>query len=390
MDMPQGKTEPQDSGIRKKVEHTPRQKFGYAESEHATAEKYSPVFLGAGGENLVYEIPGRPDLVVKANKKTIYDTLVKDPMSDVYTEEDIGRSGALRELKTKLEYDRDALRELREYFGGHLLKQRKFLKKVPVTQDILKGIEDQFDAKGRNANIFPTDAQEAWTILTLQEKITLPENALAPNTAYVERAFVERKWDKDAVKREEYEKNTDMLLNSETVLETTGEDFIKFMRMEPLAKLAERMKSDDGLRAAVKDFVTRAIAYASDTGEVLDVVGSGNIVFYQQDGAWTYLLVDPIYPFDDHVLKRGREAYTSGKSRTEFSGREMNTLLHSVVFTRYINGLALLLNEMELDSKKSGEREYIEYLDFLPKERLDRSMSELMFAPMQDKSRAAA
>ena len=44
------------------------------------------------------------------------------------------------------------------------------------------------------------------------------------------------------------------------------------------------MKDDEGLRDQVRDFTRRAIEYSTDTGELLDLAGKGNVTFYQKDG----------------------------------------------------------------------------------------------------------
>lgn len=373
-----GSSAPGESGVRKKQneeEFRRRRTFGFAESEHPVAERYVPVFLGAGGENLVYEIPGRPKLVAKANKKVIYDTLTQDPFSDTYEQEDVSKSGVLRDQELKMKQEREVLKKLRNVFGEeHLVTQRKFLRKVPVTPEILEEIEKQFS--GSKTETLAKDVSEAWTILTLQEKLDIPDDALCPKSNYPEYRYAKQGWMDDPDREFAYREATDTLMNADRAEQADQMQFLDFMGSLPLEDLADRLYEDPSLREAVRDFVVKAQTFAEESGEILDVVGMNNIVFYEEEGKWTYKLIDPIYPFVDRVLDRARKAYLSGKEPKEMTSEEHVALVHGVVFTRLINGLSLLLNRIEHE-KPAEDMRLTPYMDFLP--------DELMTTPMADK-----
>lgn len=385
-----GGSVPGESGVRKKQneeEFKRRRTFGFAESEHPVAERYVPVFLGAGGENLVYEIPGRPKLVAKANKKVIYDTLTQDPFSDTYEQEDVSKSGVLRDQEFKMKHEREVLKKLRNVFGEeHLVTQRKFLRKVPVTPEILEEIEKQFS--GAKKEVLSKDVSEAWTILTLQEKLDIPIDALCPKSNYPEYYYAKRRWMDDPDREFAYRESTDALMNAEKTERADETRFLNFMGSQPLHDLADRLFDDAGLRDAVRDFVVKAQTFAEETGEILDIVGMNNIVFYEKDGTWTYKLIDPIYPFLDRVLDRARKVYLSEKKPEEMTGQEHNALVHGVVFTRLINGLSLLLNRIEHE-KPVEDMRLTPYMDFLPDELMTTPMANKIFVKKTSDIQAA-
>lgn len=384
----------QESGVRRKPV-SDLEKFGLAESEHPLAKRYAPVYLGHGGEHLVYRIPGRPGVVVKANKKVLYDTLAQDPSS--YELEDVKGSGALRQANLELEKERKLQVLLRRFFGQeHLLSQKKYLTKVPVTKTILEEIERQFDPDTQEWGAIPDEAREAWTIVTVQRKQDMPEGETeCPKSSYPEIRLVKKQRYKDELLRSEYAVTTDALMRGDRAEEIAGDDFVDMIGSVQLRRFAERLRIDPGLREATRDFTERAIAFAEATGEILDVVGMNNIVFFKRAGHWTYKLIDPLYPFADHVLERARTVYAGkqdyGKLEEEdkkkLEKEDMNALVHGVVFTRLINGLALLVNEEE-KKKPESERKLAPYIDFLPAELMTVSMADKLFPPLPKKKAA--
>ena len=347
------------SGVHKRPDRSLEQKLGFADAEHALSEKYMPHFLAEGGENIVYEVPGHPDIVLKGSKKVLYDIL-SDPK---------GETHALNEAKNRIDRERMLQGKLREHFGAeHLLRQKQFLMKVPVTREILAHAERNYLPFYRRT--IPQNKREAWTYVTIQKKQELKkgsyENPKAENinpqklarNSITELSSTSPSFFNPRA-REDFEEVSENLLRGERAQHISGADFSELVGSRPLNRLLHRMKGDDGLREAVKNFVENCVHFAEDTGEIIDFVGEDNIVFFKKDGRWTYKLLDPLFPFYDHVLEDARKIFveTKGEGIHEMDTDKSNKLTQVFVFVRMVNGLAV--------ASGAGAS-----LDFLPEELL--------------------
>jgi len=323
------------------------------------SEKYMPHFLAEGGENIVYEIPGHPDIVLKGSKKVLYDIL-SDPK---------GETHALNEAKNRIDRERMLQGKLREHFGAeHLLRQKQFLMKVPVTREILAHTEQNYLRFFHRT--IPQNRREAWTYVTIQKKQELKkgsyENPKAENinpqelgrNSITELSSMDASFFDPRV-RKDFEEVSEGLLRGERAQRISEADFSKLIGSRPLNRLLHRMRGDEGLREAVKSFVENCVHFAEDTGEIIDFVGKDNIVFLKEDGRWTYKLLDPLFPFYDHVLEDARKIFveTKGEGIHDMDTDKSNKLTQAFVFVRLINGLAVA----------SGAEAS---LDFLPEELL--------------------
>jgi len=350
---------PEKSGVHKRPERSLEQKLGFADVERALSEKYMPHFLAEGGENIVYEIPGHPDIVLKGSKKVLYDIL-SDPK---------GETHALNEAKNRIDRERMLQGKLREHFGAeHLLRQKQFLMKVPVTREILAHTEQNYLRFFHRT--IPQNRREAWTYVTIQKKQELKkgsyENPKAENinpqelgrNSITELSSMDASFFDPRV-RKDFEEVSEGLLRGERAQRISEADFSKLIGSRPLNRLLHRMRGDEGLREAVKSFVENCVHFAEDTGEIIDFVGKDNIVFLKEDDSWTYKLLDPLFPFYDHVLEDARKIFveTKGEGIHDMDTDKSNKLTQAFVFVRLINGLAVA----------SGAEAS---LDFLPEELL--------------------
>jgi len=350
---------PEKSGVHKRPERSLEQKLGFADVERALSEKYMPHFLAEGGENIVYEIPGHPDIVLKGSKKVLYDIL-SDPK---------GETHALNEAKNRIDRERMLQGKLREHFGAeHLLRQKQFLMKVPVTREILAHTEQNYLRFFHRT--IPQNRREAWTYVTIQKKQELKkgsyENPKAENinpqelgrNSITELSSMDASFFDPRV-RKDFEEVSEGLLRGERAQRISEADFSKLIGSRPLNRLLHRMRGDEGLREAVKSFVENCVHFAEDTGEIIDFVGKDNIVFLKEDDRWTYKLLDPLFPFYDHVLEDARKIFveTKGEGIHDMDTDKSNKLTQAFVFVRLINGLAVA----------SGAEAS---LDFLPEELL--------------------
>jgi hypothetical protein len=375
-DSPERKS-PDESGVREKAP-TDAQVFGFADSEHRIAERYTPAYLAQGKEHLVYVIPGRPDLVLKANKIVMHRVLSQDPHAS--ETKDPKQSAVLREAERELEHDRAMYAKLRKHFGAeHVPPQKQFLIKVPVTPALVKGVVRELKKVSRKVKAEMPEVKEAWTQVAIQKKLHLPAETFCPRSGNIEVEMMKTEaLDERSIY--DYERVTDELLDGAIHPDLKPREILEYAGAGELSLLALRMREEPGLRTAVKDFLTHVVSFAEETGEILDLFGEDNVVFYRENGNWTYKLIDPLYPFHNRVLARGREAYRSGSRFYEISSEDAKALQQAVRFTRLINALASLVNAEEL-KKPEPEREYAATLPFLPKGEFKGALSERFFPP---------
>lgn len=342
------------SGVRKT--RGPREKLGFAEVEHDLAEKYTPYFLAEGGENIVYEIPGHPDVVLKGSKKILYDVL-SDPE---------GEKVALEKAAKRIVRERELRSKLIKHFGAeHLLPQKQFLLKVPVTSDILEHTEAAYERFFRRT--IPHDVKEAWTYVTIQKKQELKQGEYEnPKAQYIDLAMLTAKPNQknppffDPLVRGDFEFVTESLMRGDRTQAINEYQFANLMDSPWLARMLKEMRSDSELRDTVRDFVGKCIRFSEDTGEIIDFIGKDNIIFFKKNGHWTYKLLDPLFPFYDHVLEEAREIFvaTKGEGARDMDNEKMNKIMQAALYVRMVNGLAM--------ASKSET-----FLDFLPEELLE-------------------
>ena len=231
--------------------------------------KYKPQFLGYGGEHVVFSFPGKDRIVGKVHKATLEGSIRKN--LDSGRPIDALPEGVTDEKKKEfLDAERQRHRVLKAYFDDHVLAERPSIMQVPVNQKLL-------DAAIENPPALPNEPVEAWTLVRLQEKApaeAVADGALSTAFRYREQ-FELGEHDRDWYER----------LNA-VLLDGTAE-FTPDLHDDGFGlvyDILEKMKDDEGLRDQVRDFTRRAIEYSTDTGELLDLAGKGNVTFYQKDG----------------------------------------------------------------------------------------------------------
>lgn len=357
------------SGVRKKPRSPQQEKYALESTGKELALKYAPEYLAAGGENIVYDIPGRPHIVAKGSKLGVYETLADRDSVNAETVED---SLLLMSMREDLKEESALRKKLFDYFGReHLPPQKKFLMKVPVTKAILDEAEAQFLPTHRSRIKKNTD--EAWTFVTIQRRQDLPKEKHASASVgslemsilnYRKPSDPDYRLYKDEAYMEKYDRVSDALVRGEDE-ELTTQEIMEVIRSPGLRSVIKRIEKEEGFKEALKDFVEKAIEFAEDTGEILDIAGADNVALVKEDGEWTYKLLDPLYPFEDHVLESAREAYLM----KQMNNKQFNILFQGLNFVRGLNAFA----------KLSGSKKRLE---FLPKSLMNTSVREAMFGQM--------
>ncbi|MCC6563335.1 hypothetical protein IT087_00405, partial [Candidatus Uhrbacteria bacterium] len=69
------------TGVRRRPRSEDQAYYALDKSGSEFIDRYHPEYLAQGGEHFVYEIPRRPNVVVKAEKRAMFNILKEDPSS---------------------------------------------------------------------------------------------------------------------------------------------------------------------------------------------------------------------------------------------------------------------------------------------------------------------
>jgi len=277
--------------------------------ENELVERYHPKFLDRGGDHLVYELIEHPDVVVKASTFRIKDILTANSESGVPLD------SLLEDLKAKIEAELkekdQQYRNLRNYFGNeHTLAERRYLMKVPVTGDILFDIFKD-DWKNRLPPLGSLSMEEVWSSVVIQkraEAISDPSHLSLNFEGFLE----EGKYDDTAINN-----------------------------------ILAQAEQDPVLKDSLKEFVSKAVSYANETGNILAMAGKDNIIFYKDGDAWNYLLVDALPIHNEPVFKESQKISQKIMNGERITPHEKTLLMKGANFVRTVNNLAEVLGMEE-------------------------------------------
>ena len=297
--------------------------FSFAEA--ATSEmvkRYRPLYLGNGAEQIVYEIPGRPNVVVKVNSEVMAGIQKRNGSGDLKVE-------IAEKLEEMLAHQRKRYAVLRGHYGPeHTLGLKQFLLKVPVTPDIIRAIHHDDPPSGAERE------KEAWAFVSIQERAKEFDD---PDHLSVTSAYLENRTDDRAA----YDRITCALAEGGSEAEIDWDEYFEMYSWQ--RDFFDTLKQSEGLRETIADFVRKTQVYTQATGEILDLGGGENVTVYQEGGKWNYHLVDALYPsmastkqFEN--AKRAVEKLLRGETP---DADERSDLLNAVNFTRTMNALAI-------------------------------------------------
>ena len=237
--------------------------------DHELIEHYQPRFLGMGGDHLVYEVGGHPDVVIKASTYYIKDILLGEKTKDL--------------VATEILIKNDQIRELRAFWGKkHTVPERRYLMRVPISKDLLDEIFKNDWLRRVPPNGYES-LKEVWTSVIVQEKV--PEINNPEHKSFSFGGFVEDELEN--IDQVQYEKLNHTFITHETVL--NEEDLNLFFNLQDSPKthhlkdLIKQAESDNELKEMLKKFVLQAIDFAIKTGNILALAGENNVIFYKKD-----------------------------------------------------------------------------------------------------------
>lgn len=292
--------------------------------EHELVSKYQPKFLAKGGEHIVYEVPGHPDIVVKVSTgllKRVIDWNAEhgQPIDSLPAEIEPRAREYLKEEAARYQ-------QLKKYFGAdHVPSQKEFLVKIPVTENILNALYEGNP---------PATTNEAWSVVMVQKRVEAlsdPER-LAIVAGYAENSEVSEDLYRHATEHFVLGKNPEEKMEKDKFLEIQSHNDLK--------ALLEKSEGDENLRESLKELIEKIITYTEETGEIFDLAGQDNIVLSQKDGKWTYSLIDTRYPGESKMVEKAKIALLKLSVGNEIYEHEKNVLLNIFNFVRTVNGLA--------------------------------------------------
>lgn len=314
--------------------------------------QYLPRLLGSGGENYVYEVKRRKKnsepykdtekdkrLIIKIEKNVLKEIIRSNIAHDAPLDELPKEVRTVVQEYLHKEYER--LQEVKKYFGAeHVLKQKKYLRKIPVNKALLN---EFFDAE---PPINFDTTKEVWAVVTVQER------AAELNQEDTFSATVGFDMDEAVIYEKEYRLLNERLIHSlDTKAEFDSQLFFDIQPDRGLQPLLAEASTDTDLREMLKDFVTKTIVYARETGEIIDIFGPNNIVFFQNGTRWTYRLLDPMYATtyfeSSHLIASAQEILHKIAAQQQLTGNEYSIILTVLNFVRTINGLAVFLGIKE-------------------------------------------
>lgn len=329
-----------------------RELYTVASEDHPLYEKYQPKFLKNGGQHLVYTLPDHPKIVFKVR----YDVLAKY-LPQYVSEEPSGKMAIEDRLSAHTDFEKEKLARMAQYFGKeHMVRERLNVMNLPFPESLVRDILQEKTFAVENGTI------ELPVLTRIQEKLEIdPAHVLDICTGYAEKNIPE-----DGESKRLYREGSERwVFGDSSDGSFDARLFEKTQRSPSLNRLISHALSKPELRAVVEDFLKKAIAYGMETGGILDLAGSNNVIVIEENGGGKYKIVDGAYPGNDRgALQRGYEAFLKGGVRKEdLAPDEMSILSDVLNYVRSINGMAeaIGLEERIKFVNDSGEKGQIDW-----------------------------
>lgn len=294
-----------------------------SEMDDELLKKYKLEFLGEGGEQIVFGVKDHSDVVAKAHKQML--SIVVKKHLDKGVAPDVTDLETALLAKRYIAQQKEHYRVFKKHFGKAALKERVLFMPVPFPVDHLDD-----DVRGAYQKAYPNASYgKASTLVRFQERVAtdgvIDNMAVSPFGAYLET--------EDLMTPNEY-RRINKLITGATIDDAATADVVGGRAL---------LKNDGKLRECVADFVSKAMAYTLETGQTLDLVGEGNIIFIQNDGEWEYKLPDALYPgFGNKIFLESQKLLQKMKQGETISDDDRGDLMNGLAYVRQINALAQL------------------------------------------------
>jgi len=144
------------------------------------------------------------------------------------------------------------------------------------------------------------------------------------------------------VSDEQYARLTEALLSGGSSV-SVEEEFETFYGRRGCEALFAALRSNQGTRRAMLDFLRRAIAYSRETRETLDIAGQGNVVFVLDSREHRVFLPDALAPGEGNSITAAVDVLNAFASGATVTRRERFLVFNVLHYVRLINGVCALV-----------------------------------------------
>ncbi len=290
--------------------------------------------LGKGGEHVVFEDVRFPNYVLKV------DFIESLPMlyAQARGEDAIKKEEA--RLRDKATNHHQRLARLQSYFSaGTVPLELVAVKNIPLNESVVLALMRDRNIEIPARLVVPKSMD---VLCTLQHKIDLDKKSCVD--IYSSYAELNR-----TILLDFYVEGHRLLSSSEAIgpADALARRKIILYTYPSLRTALEKMDAETGIKSALRDYIGRAMRYAVDTGEIIDMAGGGNVLLRKdEDGVWGPYLMDVLSP-PELNLDLIRQAAAMIKHGQEMDVRMRANVLNVINFVRFANALAILSDSGE-------------------------------------------
>lgn len=311
---------------------TGRDVYEVPTEKHPKYEHYQPRLLSIGGEHIVYGIENHPKIVFKVSK-----ILLKQYLSPYLRSRDdvLLRRRIEKGLEERCQQERVKLDQLAEYFGQeHLVREKINIVPLPLSQEMIG------DILGQNEKNIP-EMIEVPIVARIQRAVDLKSSEVLD----IQSGYAENKMDDNEVSKTAYREGSTLWTRAahDTDRAFDGRLLERAQKSTSLGRLLVRLEKDGALRAEVTDFVRKAITLSQETGGILDLAGTNNVIITPKDKAWLFQILDGVYAdkHDSLIDEAKKVLFRVGMTGEGYATADERILLKNVLnYTRTINALA--------------------------------------------------
>ncbi len=312
-------------------------------------------FIAEGSDHLVFEMKDLPQLVFKVD---IASLKAIDEIAQKYDwPAGIPVKGMSEAAERVIAQERYRYNQLVQYFGQErVVPQGLQFVRVPPHREVMRALN--FSSGSHAPKGF-------YGIARLQEKV--PEMRRDDHAIQLRAQRIEdgRSFPAGAAEPHDYQLITDHFAYGKPWPDTM-EDYDVYRMYDrfyllqegegSLLKLNAAFNQNEKSHERIQGALRALVAYANETGEILDIFGSNNIVFRSKndpvthEDIWDLLLVDPLFVDGDHVktlskAKKLIHGLANGEHLRDQMGsgkyvEGIRLVMNALNFTRLVNGLA--------------------------------------------------
>lgn len=282
--------------------------------------------IGHGGTHDVFIYPHNSQFVIKLNRGALekamsigQENLPPDirQMADRYVASENGKN-----------------EQLYEFFGqDHCLRETVMVGKISVEKD---GAPQNFEG-----------------IISIQEAsdVFKDPNRKDFSTGYTEQGSELGK------NKEIYDRMNKALLGKE---EFDEKDFLEFN--DKLKSIFELIAGNKEFADCMREFLLRFKNYFESSGRFIDLVGQENVLFYEEEGKWTFKLGSVVKGENIEVMAEAMKALEENPERVNQDERLKNQLMNQLALIRLLNATGLKVGIGKIVNVQLSEKQ-IENLD---------------------------